>query len=181
MSGLKENSILNGGYSTFINGKDFTFHQGLNKSLDEIKYQIEETLEYARNLEDKNKELEDAHWKDDKLQEMKKKYDRAMADYNRGFPITEDETLAINNWRKNRINKMHNGSPGSSAIGGGWTYKFTPTSIGVIGSVCCESCYHNMKKELGFESNYNGYTEYSKKQRELNEKYDAEFVFREIL
>ena len=63
MNSWKSNKILNGKYSSYLNGKYHDF-QGLYNSLEEIKKLVEETLEYAESVEEKNKELLDEHWKD---------------------------------------------------------------------------------------------------------------------
>ena len=176
----KSNLILNGGYSSYINGKYHTF-QGFEKSLEELKLSVYETLDYAARVEDKCKELQDEHWKDERLQEMKEKLDQMSERYWRGFPISEEEEKAIEEWKENHNNKMHKGNHlRGGAIGGSWEYRFVPTSIGVSGTICCQSCRGNMLRELGDELSYGSYSEYKKARDRLTEKYDCEFEFQEI-
>ena len=181
MNSWKSNKILNGKYSSYLNGKYHDF-QGLYNSLEEIKKLVEETLEYAESVEEKNKELLDEHWKDKQLAEMKEKYSQMEKSFYRGFPISEDQQKAINNWEDQHWTNRH-GAPDnrsrlmkSGAIGGSFEYRFTPTSIGTVGSVCCQSCKQKVKRELGDLSG----KERIEKEKELNEKYDVEFLFQDL-
>ena len=83
----------------------------------------------VKNLRKENAELKSEHYKDEQLSDMKDKLNRMKKDYYRGFPITEDEKKQIDNF----INKYRGKNFG--AIGGAFTYKFTPTSIGIAGEV----------------------------------------------
>ena len=181
MNGWKSNMILNGKYSSYLNGKYHDF-QGLYNSLEEIKKSVEETLEYAESVEDKNKELLNEHWKDSQLSEMKEKYSQMENAYHRGFPISEDQQKAINNWKDQHWEKKHNAPDLLSrldkqgAIGGAFEYRFVPTSIGIVGTICCQSCKQKVKRELGDLSG----KERREKEKELNEKYDVEFLFQDL-
>lgn len=61
------------------------------------------------------------------------------------FDISEDEQQRINDWCKKHDEEKHgadyknNKFRYSGAIGGAYTYCFTPTSIGIIGAIKC-SC-----------------------------------------
>ena len=60
---------------------------------------------------------------------MKEKYEKMKKAYFLGFPISEEEDKKIKEWIEKRP-KCNEG-----AIGGRYTYQFTPTSIGVIGTI----------------------------------------------
>ena len=64
------------------------------------------------------------------------------------FHITKEEDKAINAWVKNHIFERHQGRRCTGAIGGSYTYEFTPTSIGEIGTVKCtcgdEFCFREL-------------------------------------
>ena len=66
-------------------------------------------------------------------------------DLRRGFQITEIENEIIKKWKNEHEEKVHGITKSSKkiryggTIGGIYTYKFTPTSIGVLGTVWC-SC-----------------------------------------
>jgi hypothetical protein len=99
--------------------------------------------EEIEHLKEEIKNLKDEHWKDNELQSMKKQYDEMKEDYYRGFPISKEEKERINAWVKKHEKEKHfyseNDFPRGGAIGGSYTYYFTPTSIGVFGTIKC-SC-----------------------------------------
>ena len=74
---------------------------------------------------------------------MKKQYNEMNENYQRGFPISKEESEKINAWINKHEKEKHsyseNGSPRGGAIGGCYCYTFIPTSIGVFGSIKC-SC-----------------------------------------
>lgn len=100
----------------------------------------EEKIEY---LQKEIRKLKDEHWKDNELQSMKKQYNEMNENYQRGFPISKEESEKINAWINKHEKEKHsyseNGSPRGGAIGGCYCYTFIPTSIGVFGSIKC-SC-----------------------------------------
>jgi serine/threonine protein kinase len=70
-------------------------------------------------------------------------YDKMREDYYRGFPISKEEKEKINAWINKHEEEKHprpkNSFPRGGAIGGCYTYRFVPTSIGVFGTIKC-SC-----------------------------------------
>ena len=110
-----------------------------NVNVNELEYQsqniVNDLLKRLRqlelsveNLKKENAELKSEHYKDEQLSNMKDKLNRMEKDYYRGFPISEEEEAQINKFQ-DKYRKYY------GAIGGAFTYKFTPTSIGVIGEV----------------------------------------------
>ena len=180
--GWKANSILKGGYSTYLNGQFHKF-QGLYESLDEIKDSMEETLRYAESVEDQNRELLNEHWKDEKLSELLGEIDRLsnMA----GFYINDEEMKKIDEWKDCHWTNTHNAPDSRSrieqqgAIGGAFEYRFVPTSIGVAGTICCTSCMAKVESELAKLGDMKR-ADYLKKKRELLDKYDADFYFQDL-
>jgi hypothetical protein len=53
------------------------------------------------------------------------------------FEITKNEEQQIGKWQAKHIKKKHKGNSYSGAIGGRFTYEFTPTSLGDIGIIKC--------------------------------------------
>ena len=86
----------------------------------------EENNEYLR---EENKKLKEGILEKEEIARLKKDYETMREDCYRGFPISEDEKKAIDEW-KTKYKDRHYG-----AIGGGFTYKFTPTSLGTIGVI----------------------------------------------
>ena len=116
-------------------------HQSQNivNNLIERLRQLELSIE---NLRKENAKLKSEHYKDEKLQYMLKRLKAMEKEYYRGFPITENEKKQIDNF----INKYRGKNFG--AIGGAFTYKFTPTSIGIFGEVIAPNGESFTFKEL---------------------------------
>lgn len=78
-------------------------------------------------------------------QEIQDKLNRMTKEYNRGFPISEDEQKAIDKWKVKHKAEVHSAvtsnhrSEFECVCGGNYLYQFIPTSIGVAGVITC-SC-----------------------------------------
>ena len=94
-----------------------------------VKFKDQEKLIDAQA--EQIKKLQADNWKDEKLQELQAEIERLQKRLNNGFEISEDEQSEIDEWMKDH--KCHNGG----AIGGAFTYSFTPTSIGEFGVIHC--------------------------------------------
>lgn len=87
--------------------------------------------ERIKSLVEENKRLKSEHYKDTELQNLQHKYDELKKDSYRGLPIIEREEKRINEWKYKHEMQEH---PRAS-----YCYIFTPTSLGVIGTIKC-SC-----------------------------------------
>lgn len=102
----------------------------------------EETIKYLR---EENKRIKDEKYKDSELTFMKRELEGVKGDLYRGFPISIKEKKAIEEWRLKHEAEAHGRKTleqrlsAHGAIGGSYTYIFTPTSIGVVGEFKC-SC-----------------------------------------
>ena len=123
-----------------------------NVNVNELEYQsqniVNDLLKRLRQLElsveslkKENAELKSEHYKDEQLSNMKDKLNKMEKDYYRGFPISEEEEEQINKFQ-DKYRKYY------GAIGGAFTYKFTPTSIGVIGEVIAPNSESFVFKDL---------------------------------
>lgn len=127
-------------------------------------------------LEKELQEYKDEKWKDNELQELKKKYDRMSADYYRGFPISPNENEKLVHWQNEHTKNIHNAVTLEQklrlegASGGRWTYEFVPTAIGTFGTCVCGSCRNRAIAESKGDM---------KVYRDLLKKYDAQFDFQE--
>lgn len=97
--------------------------------------------ELCRTLEEKFQDQEDEikRWKqrykdlsesDTEYQRLKEKADEAEKTLHRGFGIYENESKAIDKWILSHREKCNRKN-------GNFTYKFTPTALGIIGEIEC--------------------------------------------
>lgn len=105
----------------------------------ENKYQelfepIEKELkskDYVINyLKGRVKTLEDELFKDDEIKRLQEENKKLIDEIRDGFYISKEEWKEIHKFLKDK-------QTCSGAIGGDVTYSFTPTSIGIIGTVRC--------------------------------------------
>ena len=107
--------------------------------MDDIKKTLQQVYDHYRIICNRNgyltKEIEKVKsekYADEELSKLKSEYDRMKSDYYRGFPISEEEDKNIKEWRKKQQEK----NPGSGgAAGGRFTYRFTPTGLGTVGTI----------------------------------------------
>ena len=100
-----------------------------------VKFQNEEKR--IAILEEENKKLKEGVWAKEEFIKLKKYYEIKEKDWARGFDISEAEADLIRSWKERHIKMDHNGHYVKSAMGGQFSYIFTPTSIGVIGEITC--------------------------------------------
>lgn len=99
----------------------------------------ERELEMLRVENDK---LKTGIWREEEMSRLKSKYDKMEKEYHRGFPISEQEQEVIS-----QFIAEHRADYG--AIGGGFTYHFVPTSIGVASSIVALNGDELVFRELG--------------------------------
>ena len=107
--------------------------------MDDIKKTLQQVYDHYRIVCNRNnyltKEIEKVKsekYADEELSKLKSEYDKMKSDYYRGFPISEEEDKNIKEWIKNQQKK----NPGiGGAAGGRFTYKFTPTGLGTVGTI----------------------------------------------
>ena len=119
--------------------------EDIAEMLDEILDNYKDNEETIKRLQGTIKNLKDEAYKDSELDSMKKELDTIRDDLYRGFPISEKEKKSIEEWRLKHEAEAHGRDTlekrlsAHGAIGGSYTYIFTPTSIGVVGEFKC-SC-----------------------------------------
>ena len=107
--------------------------------MEDIKKTLQQVYDHYRSVCNRNdylkKEIEKVKsekYADEELSRLKSEYDRMKSDYYRGFPISEEEDKNIKEWIKNQQEK----NPGSGGTAGGrFTYRFTPTGLGTVGTI----------------------------------------------
>ena len=108
-------------------------------TIHDLKSLLQEVYDHYRSVVKTNdylkKEIEKVKsekYADEELSRLKSEYDRMKSDYYRGFPISEEEDKNIKEWIKSQQEK----NPGiGGATGGRFTYKFTPTGLGTVGTI----------------------------------------------
>ena len=110
-----------------------------------------------KDIENKNKvidELRTEAYKDKELKKMKQEIDNIKSRYKHSFGFSEKEYKAIQDWmdkhqQEFHWNKKEDRPTGAGAIGGRFSYEFTPTSIDVLCKVKCacgaEFCFHELE------------------------------------
>ena len=130
-------------YGTFIDGK-YVEVEPVDKCMKMLQYRFDDKNRTINNLRNQIKELTDSQYKDKKLQEMKAELEKMQREYNRGFPITDDEWKAIETWKEKHDREVHGltecNERVGGAIGGRYTFEFIPTTIGIIGTIKCGDC-----------------------------------------
>lgn len=117
----------------------------LEKCLAAIRVRNNDNESRIKYLERENRKLKDEHYKDKEIQKMKSQLDRMKRDYWRGFPISESEAKAIEEWKQRHDAEVHNLTTpelrmkAGGVSGGRYSYHFLPTAITTSGVVRC-SC-----------------------------------------
>ena len=113
----------------FINDKDF------NKFANSLV----EILEYTKRQKDAcDKAIETVRtWnKDEEIQKLKEQVDNLQRQLYNDFTLSVDENIAVEAWEEEHCKKYHRNGDTHCRL----TYQFTPTALGVIGSVYCNNC-----------------------------------------
>ena len=128
-------------------------YMDINKAFAELQEQINNKINgYERKttlLKEENEHLKSEHYENDEIQRLKKENEKLRDEMRRGFPITKEEDEAIDKWQQKHIKTKHGGNRYAGAIGGRFSYEFTPTGLGVLG-ICRCSCGDSFDfQELG--------------------------------
>lgn len=128
---------------TYTKSGKYVLIPPMDELCDILKTKFANQEELINSLREQIKSLKDENWKDEQLQKMKEEYNQMKVDYNRGFPITKEESCKVKEWMNKHEKEKHLLSnerfPRGGAIGGSYQFIFTPTSIGTFGTVKC-SC-----------------------------------------
>lgn len=113
----------------------------IDNYLETIKYNLLKNEQTIKALREENSEIKAETYRDEELQRMKEELDGIRSEMRLGFPMSQEERNEVYEWQKSHDAEEHN-NPKSyhGAIGGGYTYEFSPTSIGTFGSCICGAC-----------------------------------------
>ena len=103
-----------------------------------------------------NKELKDEKYESKEIQKMKEERDKAKEELRRGFSISKKEDEAMGAWIRKHMNEKHSHLEDGErvwnrdgAAGGRFSYTFTPTGLGTIGTIRCSCGEEFCFRELG--------------------------------
>ncbi len=114
----------------------------IKDALEEITHAYESYENTIEHLREENKKLRDEHYKDAELAAMKSELDSFKEAYYRGFPLTAQEKVQIEEWKKAHDTMEHNNPKGYHGVsGGGFAYIFYPTAIGTPIKCRCNICH----------------------------------------
>lgn len=111
----------------------------LQRTLDDLRRDVENMHKIIDKYAEENRKLQSEYYKDELVAELRADCLALEKERKRSFTITEAEQKAIDEWRHTHEQYNHGGSGTDGAIGGRYTYHFTPTSIGTVGKIQC-SC-----------------------------------------
>lgn len=119
-----------------------------------IKQRLENEIEDNERLRKENKNLKTETYKDEELSRLKSELEKFKKEYYNGFPISEKEKKKISEWQVKHDAEVHGVRTFEDklrrygAIGGRYSYTFTPTSIGTVGKIVCscgeEYCFQEL-------------------------------------
>jgi hypothetical protein len=119
-----------------VNGKLITIPP-MDELCEMLKEKFAEQALTNELLKEENEKLKSNVWADETMADLKNKYEVMWRAYYDGFPISIEEKKVLLEWIRSHEEDKHNGELYSGAVGGAYTYKFTPTSIGTIGEIEC--------------------------------------------
>lgn len=137
--------------------KRYSVNEMIEK-LDIIKDSVLAQAEREERLRERLKEAHDEAYASKEMQDMKAELEATRQELYRGFGISEEESKAIAEWQKKHDAEVHGLDTdrkrlsAGGAIGGCYSYEFTPTSIGVIGVCKCGRCKGKKNGEFEFQS-----------------------------
>lgn len=129
------------------------------KSIEECLEIIKKENSYKDNqilyLQEELRKLKEEYSKDSEIQKMNSALEKMRKDYWRGFPISEDEKKKIDEWKEKHdieahgLNTFDKKLKAGGCIGGRYSYKFVPTSIGISGKIVCNCGAEFEFQEIG--------------------------------
>ena len=141
-------------YATYYNG-EYTNVYSLDDCIRAIQCRNDNNEKRIKYLEKENKALKEKQFKDKEIQKMRKRLNEALANYRRGFPISESEEEAIETWKEKHDAEAHGLKTGEQRMraegfsGGRYSYHFIPTALGTSGVIRCHCGAEFEFQEIG--------------------------------
>ena len=152
----------------------------IDEYLDAIKQNLLRSAANNEMLRTELNTIKKEAYASEEMQKMKARLEEMQADYYRGFPISEEESNAISEWKKKHdITEHKNLKDYHGCSGGGYEYSFYPTAIGTSGVCICSTCRNKAIRYAANNSTIEeGYN--SKLYKEYMEKHNGKFEFQEL-
>jgi predicted nuclease with TOPRIM domain len=141
-------------YITGFNGEVVVVYD-FDKCIKALQCRNSDNEKRIKYLKEENSKLKEEYNKDEEIQKMQERLDEMQKDYWRGFPISEEEQNAIEEWKKKHDIEVHGLTTSrmrmkaEGCIGGRYIYKFVPTSIGISGKIICHCGAEFEFQEIG--------------------------------
>ena len=127
-------------FMEFINGKMLHVHDietACDNFTKEIIAIVKRVQGENKRLQEENERLKSEHYKDEEIQKLVEENTTLRHRMQGCFELSDAERKEIYTWQTRHNSQRHHGRKRTSAIGGGYKYIFTPTSIGEIGEIEC--------------------------------------------
>lgn len=122
---------------------EYTNVYDLEDCLRAIRVRNRDNESRIKYLEAENKRLKEEHYKDSELQRMQERLHAMEAACVNGFPISLEESQAIEKWERQHEEEVHGlvterlRMKAQGVSGGRYSYHFLPTTLGTSGVVRC--------------------------------------------
>ena len=121
---------------TMENGEIVTAPGDFQECLDGLALNYRLAIRQREYYRNELERVRDEKWRDKELQKLACENENLRNELAHGFSISEQDNQLIQNWIMN-----HNTHPLKGGVSGGtFSYIFTPTSIGIFGTIKCNLC-----------------------------------------
>lgn len=122
-------NIYNKETHQFENKDGIIWYNDVAKLAGQLVDQFERQERQIKHLQEENRKLKEGVWEKEEVARLKRDFEKMYVEHSLGFPITPEQNAKIKEWKK-KYEGQHFG-----AIGGAFTYSFTPTGIGTFATI----------------------------------------------
>ena len=122
-------NIYNKETHQFENKDGIIWYNDVAKLAGQLVDQFERQERQIKHLQEENRKLKEGVWEKEEVARLKRDFEKMYVEHSLGFSITPEQNAKIKEWMK-KYEGQHFG-----AIGGAFTYRFTPTGIGTFATV----------------------------------------------
>ena len=122
-------NIYNKETHQFENKDGIIWYNDVAKLAGQLVDQFERQERQIKHLQEENRKLKEGVWEKEEVARLKRDFEKMYVEHSLGFSITPEQNAKIKEWMK-KYEGQHFG-----AIGGAFTYSFTPTGIGTFATI----------------------------------------------